>query len=202
MVIMVPLQPKPLSKISGHPEHQPLILAVCMHTTTTLGNGTNKSRLITAISSILDQTGITVEQATTDADTFVSTALELADSGEPVVLVGTDADLLVMLVARTPPDAKLFLLRPSMNTKPAKVFNISVIQQAVGDRKQNLLLLFFHAITGCDITSALYGQGIKGVFRLLSKKSAFRDSMSNDDIPGYEVKVFNSETSSSSVCYW
>ena len=84
----------------------------------------------------------------------MSTSLELADSGEPVVLVGTDADLLVMLVDRTPPDAKkLFLLRPSMNTKPAKVFNISVIQQAVGDRKQNLLLLFFHAITGCDITS-------------------------------------------------
>ena len=100
---MVPLQPKPWSKISGHPDHQPLILAVCMHTTTTLGNGTNKSRLITAISSILDQAGITVEQATTDDDTFVSAALELAESGEPVVLVGTDADLLVMLVARTPP---------------------------------------------------------------------------------------------------
>ena len=164
MVIMVPLQPKPWSKISGHPEHQPLILAVCMHNTTTLGNVTNKSRLITAISSILDQAGITVEQATTYADTFVSTALELADSGEPVVLVGTGADLLVLLVARTPPEAKLFLLRPSMNNKPAKVFNISVIQQAVGDRKQNLLLLFFHAITGYDITSALYGQGKKGVF--------------------------------------
>ena len=49
-----------------------------------------------------------------------------------------------------------------MNTKPAKVFNISVIQQAVGDRRQNLLLLFFHAMTGCDITSALYGRK-KGV---------------------------------------
>ena len=92
-------------------------------------------------------TGITVEQATTDADIFVSTALELATSGEPVVLVGTDAYLLVMLVARTPPDARLFLLRPSMNTNQQ-------IQQAVGDRKQNLLFLFFHAITDCDITSA------------------------------------------------
>ena len=100
-----------------------------MHTMATIGNGTNKSRLITAISSILDQAGITVEQATADAETFVSTALELADSGEPVVLVGTDANILVMLVARTPLDAKLFLLRPSMNTKPAKVFNISEIWQ-------------------------------------------------------------------------
>ena len=77
--------------------------------------------------------------------------MELADSGDAVVLVGTDADLLVMLVAKTPPDAKLFLLRPSMNTKPAKVFNINAIQQAVGDRKQTLL--FCHAITGCDMSA-------------------------------------------------
>ena len=71
-----------------------------------------------------------------------------------------------------------------MNTKPAKVFNISVIQQSVRDRKQKLL--FLHAITGCgNITSALYRQGKKRAFWLL---------MSNDDLPGYEVKVFNSET--------
>ena len=85
--------------------------------------------------------------------------MELAGSEEAVVLVGTDAFLLVMLVARTPPDAKLFLLHPSMNSKPAKVLNISAIHQAVGDRKQNLL--FLHAITGCDIPSALYRQGKK-----------------------------------------
>ena len=151
----------------------------------TLGNGTNTSRFISAISSILDQAGITVEQATFDADTFVSTALELADSGEAVVLVGTDADVLVIVVARTPPNAKLFLLRPSMDNKPAKVFNtcINAIQQAVRDRKQNLL--FLHAITGCDRTHALYRQ---------CKKNAFWQLMSNDDLPGYEVKVFNSET--------
>ena len=85
--------------------------------------------------------------------------MELAGSEEAVVLVGMDADRLVMLVARTPPDAKLFLLRPSMNAKPAKVLNISAIHQAVWDRKQNLL--FLHAITGCDIPSALYRQGKK-----------------------------------------
>ena len=55
-----------------------------MHTTTTPGNGTNRSHLITAISSILDQAGITIEQAITDADIFVSTAMELAGSEEAV----------------------------------------------------------------------------------------------------------------------
>ena len=71
-----------------------------------------------------------------------------------------------------------------MNTKPSKVFNISAMQQAVRYRKQNLL--FLHTMTGCgDITSALYRQGTKKAFGL---------RMSNDYIPGYEVKVFNSET--------
>ena len=142
MVIMVPLQPNPWSKLAGHPDHSwkwnQQISSYCCD-------------IIHSRSSRY----ITVEQATSDADTFVSTSLELADSGKAVVLVGTDADFLIMLVDRTPPDAKLFLLRPSMNAKPAKVFNISVIQLAVRDRKQELL--FLHAITGYgDITSALY----------------------------------------------
>ena len=72
-----------------------IMFAGSMHTTTTqaefLGNGTNNSRLINAISSILDQAGLTVEKVTSDTDKMImSTALELANSGEVVVLVGTD----------------------------------------------------------------------------------------------------------------
>ena len=72
-----------------------IMFAGSMHSTTTqaecFGNGTNNYRLITAISSILDQAGLTVEQATSDTDTMiVSTAMELAYSGEVVVLVRTD----------------------------------------------------------------------------------------------------------------
>jgi len=45
---------------------------------------------------------INVKQAETDADSLiVSTALALAESEDlPVIVVGTDTDLLVMLVAR------------------------------------------------------------------------------------------------------
>ena len=53
---------------SYKPSNVDIMFTVSMHT---LGNGTNKSRLISAISSIFDQAGITVEQATSDADTFV-----------------------------------------------------------------------------------------------------------------------------------
>ena len=73
-----------------------------IHTTTTqaefLGNGSNKS----------------------DADAMiVSSALELADHGNTVVLVGSDTDLFVMLVARGPSNAKLFMFRPRTNHKTA-----------------------------------------------------------------------------------
>ena len=93
-----------------------------MHTTTTeaefLGNGSNKSCLIHTMSSSLKNTGINVEQATSDADAMVvSSAPELADHGNTIVLVGTD--LLVMLVARGPSNAKLFMFRPSTNHKIA-----------------------------------------------------------------------------------
>ena len=47
------------------------------------------------------------------------------------MLVGTDADVLVMLVARAPSYAKLFMFISSMNNKHATIFNISAIQQAI-----------------------------------------------------------------------
>ena len=93
------LQPNPWSKIAGHPEHQLLILcslAVCILRPLLEMEPTNLVLLL----RYLDQAATTVEQATSGADTFVSTALELAVSGEAVVLVRTDTDLLVMLVAR------------------------------------------------------------------------------------------------------
>ena len=114
-------------------------LMASMHTTTTqagfLGNGNNKSRFVLAISSGLLDAGIHIALATADADTMiVSTALDIAFNGEIVVLVGTDTYMFVMIIARAPTNTKLFMLRPSMNNKPAKLFNITAIQQAVDEK--------------------------------------------------------------------
>ncbi len=135
-----------------------------MHTTTTqgefLGNKANKSRLIDAITIKLHQAGVTVKQAVADADTLiVTTALDKAKCGSKVVVVGTDTDLLVMLVARASSAMKLFMLKPGTSSKPAKIYDIDTIQQAIGDVKENML--FIHGITGCDTTSAPYRQGKK-----------------------------------------
>ena len=85
-----------------------IVIAPNLPTTTTqaafLGNNCNKARPIATLSLVLTSSGITVKQAESDADTLiVSTAFHMADGSEcdqPVVVVETDTDLLVMLVAR------------------------------------------------------------------------------------------------------
>ena len=66
----------------------------------------NKQGLIRAASESLHAAGIDVKQAVSYADTLiVSTALRHASEGQKVVVIGTDTDLLVMLVARVPSGA-------------------------------------------------------------------------------------------------
>ena len=56
--------------------------------------------------------------------------------------------------------------------------NISKVYKSVNIRKlqesfckERIYLLFFHAISGCDTTSALYLQGKKKVVQLFQKKN-------------------------------
>ena len=164
-----------------------IVFTGSMQTTTTqeqfFGNKSNKSRLIQALSTHLRKMGIEVSQAVSDADVLiVSTILQLAESEHTVVLVGTDTDLMVMLVARAMSSASLFMFNPSTSNKPHKIFNINMIQQSVGDKVQNLL--FLHAVTGCDTTSVLFRQGKKKAFKLLTEKGDL----------AMEVTVFNRAT--------
>ena len=64
-------------------------------------NCNNKKRLIQTLCEIMLMAGIHVKQAEADADRLiVSTTLATAESEAlPVIVVGTDTDLLVMLVA-------------------------------------------------------------------------------------------------------
>ena len=75
-----------------------------------LGNAHNKKQLIFALSNILQREGIQVKHAKADADSFIiSTSIETAmkNAGGSVVVVGTDTDLLVMLVGHATPELDL-----------------------------------------------------------------------------------------------
>jgi len=77
-----------------------------------LANSHNKNRLIQAVGEKMPMFGIRVKQAEADADTLIiSTALHVAESAEvPVVVIGTDTNLLVMLVARATPSTNVYML--------------------------------------------------------------------------------------------
>jgi len=114
----------------------------------------------------------------------VQTAIELS-TNNIVVVVGTDVDLFILLIQLSKQDSQIYLYKPRAGKCPDKVFSISCIQQHLP--KASSTLLFLHAMTGCDTTSALYRQHKKKAFKLLQK---------NHELQGHVVKVFNDPTSS------
>ena len=152
-----------------------------MQTTTTqaafLANNNNKGHLIQMLTGILIQVGIQVKQAEADADSLiVSTALSLAECGKPVVVVGTDTDLLVMLVTLASTKVDMYML---CCKNPTALYRVQDIQEGMGSTSRYLMAL--HAITGCDTVSALYRQGKRKAFNLVHNNNdyAFLDIFMN-----------------------
>ncbi len=112
--------------------------------------------------------GIRVKQAEADADTvIVSTALAVVEAEErPVVVVGTDTDLLVMLVARASATTDVYM---KCCSNPEMIFSINEIQHSIGDTRNHLMAL--HAVTGCDTVSAIYRRGKKAPFNIVHTRN-------------------------------
>ena len=86
-----------------------------MQTTTSqtafLANSHNKSRLIVMLNGLLNDVDVQTSQSPAHADTLiVSTALSVAESPKTVIVVGTDTDLLVMLVHLSAPNMDLHMI--------------------------------------------------------------------------------------------
>lgn len=94
-----------------------------MQTVTTqsafLSNDGNKTRLISMLVQKFNDKFIKTRQAAADADRLiVQTALSESGYSHPVVVIGTDTDLLVMLISLAPPDCDIVhaLLNQSYST--------------------------------------------------------------------------------------
>ncbi|KAJ8890070.1 hypothetical protein PR048_009577 [Dryococelus australis] len=95
---------------------------------------------------VLMEVGDGVFQVKDDADVLVVTiALDIGLSGNPDILVGTDAELLVMLIYRNRPNGYVKMLHPSTNKTSAKLYDIVAIQKDIGDMQS--AVLFAHAVT-------------------------------------------------------
>ncbi|KAI4476357.1 hypothetical protein M0804_013672 [Polistes exclamans] len=130
-------------------------------------NINNKSRFISMLSNKLTAANIAVKQAKNDADVLIiETAIEKCDATNTTIVVGEDVDLLVLLTARTPMDKIIYFLKPGRAQQRTEIYSSKSL--SAYPKCQNYIL-FLHAITGCDTSSAMYRKGKTSVFKLFEK---------------------------------
>lgn len=120
--------------------------------------------------------GINVKQAEDDADVLiVQEAINLAATGNSVVVIGEDTDLIVLLLHYFNDKYDIEFLRPRKTMKEGKSARVSKIQD-IANRfpEMKKVILVFHALSGCDTTSSLYGKGKKILWKIFEKMSFFK----------------------------
>lgn len=132
-----------------------------------LSNNENKQCFITMLGKHLEVNGHTVVHATGDADTLiVKSALTLAEE-KHVTVVADDTDVLVLLIYHNTRNICL-----QSCTFSDKKRDIKTIQNVLG-KKGCKIILFSHALTGCDTTSSLYGKSKSSAYRHFLKCEEF-----------------------------
>ena len=92
-------------------------------------------------------------QAQADADNLiVSTALVYSQIDPGVDAICKDVDVMISLLDRMPPGDKITLIRPQPGGLEPKCIDIGKLQAYLGVLKD--VILFAHAFTGTDTTSA------------------------------------------------
>ncbi|XP_034947845.1 uncharacterized protein [Chelonus insularis] len=152
-----------------------------------LANIANKHKFINLLTESLRQSNIHVEVANGDADTLiVTTAIELKNRvSKSVVVVGNDVDLIVLLVGLTSPGTIIYFYKMGSGKTESRVY----------DTHSNQLfkdfILFVHAFSGCDSTSALFNKGKKRLVKLFLEDAQLTDM----------IKPFYSSNSEKRILY-
>lgn len=124
-----------------------------------------------------------VKQAKDDADVLiVETALMIAKTNKnATVIVGEDVDLLVIMVARTPADLEIFFRKRGKGKVEQNIYSSTSLK-----RKYKEHILFLHAFSGCDGTSAIFRKGKSAAIKLIQKRPDLKDA----------VQIFNQSNAS------
>ncbi|KAJ8873375.1 hypothetical protein PR048_027011 [Dryococelus australis] len=85
------------------------------------------------------------------------TQMLLGEEWEDVAAVGGDTDLLVLLIDLVPPSLNVYFMILGTKLASRKVFSIRILQTNLGGIKNDIL--FAHAMSGCNTTSAPYRVG-------------------------------------------
>ena len=123
-----------------------------------LCNERNKSQFIALLSHYLEADNQIVHQSAGDADTMiVACALQYATQGIEATVVADDTDVLVLLMYHWQKEMADVYFLSEMKTQK-KLWNMRVISTKIGEVISSHIL-FIHAWSGCDTTSATFGQG-------------------------------------------
>lgn len=147
-----------------------------------LNNDKNESGLILMLKRGFERKGILlVKQHEKDADVLIiQTALERATDFKSVVIVGNDIDLLVLLTGIAEPiHSNVYFLKPGQGKVPKFLYSSRSCKQDFMTSN----ILFLHAFTGCDSTSAIFNKGKIQVINNLKKQKHLQKA----------VKVFYSD---------
>ncbi|KAF2882162.1 hypothetical protein ILUMI_24018 [Ignelater luminosus] len=82
-------------------------------------------------------------------------------------VIGSDTDLPTIRIERGIEETSLYFLRSQLTNYEEKCYNINKTQEAIEPIKD--ALLFLHAATGCDTTSAIFRKGKSAAFKLIEQ---------------------------------
>lgn len=110
---------------------------------------------------------IASKQARDDADVLIiETAMEESIVNTTVV-VGEDIDLSVLLIGRSHQQQQLFFMKPRKGKVKTQFYDSSSLDKYPNSKQH---ILFLHAITGCDTTSALFNKGKRNTIKMFEKR--------------------------------
>lgn len=143
-----------------------------------LSNLANKQRLINQLKEKLECASFQALSAIDDADTLiVQTAIKEAYNSHTVVVVGQDVDLLILIIALCPLDKDVRFLRDVQGNIKERAYSSLDIQnsEVLYNCKNNIL--FAHAFSGCDTTSAFFGKGKAQTVKLINTRRDLDDAL-------------------------
>lgn len=138
-----------------------------------LSNPSNKQQLIKLLGVRLNSAGCRVHYAHADADLLiVKTAVNLSLT-KPVILIGSDTDLLVLSIYHANERCNLYYqpLTQKLTKKAPRVWTIRNVRESLG-KEICCHIPLIHAFCGCDTTSRIQGVG-KGTLLKLIKNDVF-----------------------------
>ena len=128
-----------------------------------LSNSKNKAQLIQLLCQYLEEEGYGAVQSKGDADVLiVKQALDYAEAGRNVTVMAEDTDILIILIYHWKDNMGQLTIgiEKKFSKKSSKTLSFWNISSLVKKIVHPTAILFAHAWTGCDTTSAIYQKGI------------------------------------------